>query len=584
MRFNTLQFRVSALVFVFGLLMIGLSILRQYRHDVKMRVGQMRLQAYREGTRLSSLAQHFFRRHLPLSADLAISYASVDPDLRLGVITDGKDIIRYSTQQQWRGVSLWDCPITISPHLVEQIKRESEGLLNENAEGGRLTAIFPFVDMSGEMKSGLVVLEYNLSDFTAEAATHAINETMAQASMLLGSCLVFWTLLQVLVTERVSLIVEQTRRIGADQKVLPPIDGGDDLGTISRCITEATLRLQASEWRFAQIASNMRDIFWVSPAETTEPIYVNSSYERILGRSAARLAVNQWDWLKALAEEDVRPALRMLRHLRQAPAEMEIVVRVHAGDRTEWLRCRGFSSLRHAHASGALQVAGTASVITEEKEMEKRLIESAESERRRIGQDLHDDVCQRLAAAQLKSGVLGRSLQRDGHAQAALAESVANELAEASDIARGYARGLAPVAVGAQDLPAALEDLRKFLERAFGICCRVSCEDVSDVVKREDAAQLYRIAQELATNAAKHGHASWIVISLMHNQDLLRLEVANDGVSFDPDDGAKRKGMGLHMLRQRADALGAALHFQPRLVAEGGTLAVCELPLAPYEI
>jgi PAS domain S-box-containing protein len=580
MRFNTLQFRVSALVFVFGLLMIGLSILRQYHHDVKMRIEQMRLQAYREGTRLSSLAQHFFRRHLPLSADLAISYAAVDPDLRLGVITDGRDIVRYSTQQQWRGVSLWECPITISPHLVERIKKEPEGLLNENAEGSRLTAIFPFVDMSGEMTSGLVVLEYNLSDFTAEAATHAINETMAQASMLFGSCLVFWTLLQILVTERVSLIVEQTRRIGAEEEALPPVDGGDDLSFISRCIAEATLRLQASEWRFAQIASNMRDIFWVSPTEKTEPVYVNSAYERIFGRPSARLLTHPWDWLKALAEEDVRPVLRMLQKLRQAPSEMEIVIRVHAGEKTEWLRCRGFSSLRHARATGALQVAGTASVITEEKEMEKRLIESAENERRRMGQDLHDDICQRLAAAQLKSGVLGRSLARDGHVQAALAQSVANELAEASEIARGYARGLAPVAVGAQDLPAALEDLRKFLERAFGISCRVSCEDVTDVVDREVAAQLYRITQELATNAAKHGRASWIAISLMHNHDFLRLEVANDGLSFDPEAGAKKKGMGLHMLRQRADALGAALFFQPRQVAEGGTLAVCELPLA----
>lgn len=580
MRFNTLQFRVSALVFVFGLLMIGLSTFRQYHHDVQVRLGQMRLQAYREGTRLSSLAQHFFRRHLPRSADLAISYASVDPDLRLGVITDGRDVIRYSTQQQWRGVSLWDCPISVSPHMVGRIKLEPEGLLNENARGDRLTAIFPFVDMSEDLRNGLVVLEYDLSGFVKEAASHAINETMAQACMLLGSCLVFWSLLQLLVTERVSLIVDQTRRIGAEAEVLPPIGGGDDLDTISRSITEATLRLQATEWRFSQIASNMRDVFWVSPALKSEPIYVNNAYERILGRSAARLMTHRWDWLKVLAEEDVRPVLRMLRHLRQAPAEMEIVIRVHVGERLEWLRCRSFSTQRHADAPGVLQVAGTASVVTEEKDMEKRLIESAENERRRIGQDLHDDICQRLAAAQLKSGVLGRSLKRDGHAQAVLAESVAAELAEASEIARGYARGLAPVAVSAQDLPDALDDLRKFLERAFNIRCRVSCEDVSDVVERETAAQLYRISQELATNAAKHGRASWIAISLVHDVDTLRLEVANDGVSFTPAEGARKKGMGLFMLQQRADALGAKLTFQPRHVAEGGTLAVCEMPLA----
>ena len=161
-----------------------------------------------------------------------------------------------------------------------------------------------------------------------------------------------------------------------------------------------------------------------------------------------------------------------------------------------------------------------------------------------------------------------------------LAADVARELAEASELARGYARGLAPVAVGPQDLPDALDDLRKFLERAFAIDCRISCEDVSQVLKTEEAALIFRIAQELATNAAKHGQATWIAISLMHDQEFLRLEVANDGVGFNPSAGVRKNGMGLFMLRQRANALGAVLSFQLRNVAEGGTLAVCEMPLA----
>lgn len=579
-RFFSLQFRVSAIVMVFGLLMIILNISRQYQHDVNGRFEEMRLQAYEEGTRLSSFAQHFLRRHLSQSADLAISYASVNPDLRLGVISDGSDIICNATRKQWRGVSIWNCPLSISPNLMRQAQESGEGMLHEDLEKGRLTAVFPFVDVSTASKTGLVVLEYDLNWFIAVAVGHALHESLAQACVLLGSCLLLWALLQMLITERVVAIVEQVRHIGPHEVVPESIGGGDELETISKSIADAAHRLQESEWRFSQIASNMRDIFWVAPPDPTEHIYVNQAYEDMFGRPAETLSVRRWDWLRAVVRQDRAAALKMLRTLRGAPLEEEVEIRVRTRGRIEWLRCRGFSTRRIPNQAGLLQVAGMASIITAEKEMEKMQVEAAENERRRIGQDLHDDVCQRLAAAQLKSGVLGGSLKREGHPQCVLAMDVARELAEASDLARSFARGLAPVAVGPQELPDAVADLCKFIERAFGISCRVECEDYSGVLKTEEAALLFRITQELATNAAKHGRATWIDISFIRDRDMLRLEVANDGVSFNPTPGARGKGMGLFMLRQRADALGAVLSFQPRDVAGGGTLAVCEMPLA----
>ncbi|WP_395747405.1 histidine kinase [Prosthecobacter sp.] len=579
-RFLTLQFRVSALVMVFGLLMIVLNISRQYKHDVNGRFREMRLQAYEEGTRLSSFAQHFLRRRLAQSADLAISYASVNPDLRLGLISDGNDVVRNATRKQWRGLSLWDCPLPLEPHLVHQAKETSEGMMVEDLEQGRLIAFFPFMDISAASRKGLVVLQYDLSWFIASSVRHAMNEILSQACVLLGSCLLLWTLLQWLITERVALIVEQARHIGPDEVVPDPIDGGDELEIISKSIADASHRLKESEWRFRQIASHMRDIFWVAPPDTTEQIYVNRAYGEVFARAGSRLRMHRWDWLRTVVRKDRGKALKMLRALRTAPGEAEAEIRIHVRGGIEWLRCRAFSTARSHDRPGQLQVAGMASVITVEKEMSKLQIEAVENERRRIGQDLHDDVCQRLAATQLKSGVLGSSLGREGHPQAALAVNVARELAETSELARGYARGLAPVAVGPEELPDALDDLRKFLEHAFALQCRISCEDVSGVLKTEEAALIFRIAQELATNAAKHGRATWIAISLMHDHAHLRLEVANDGVSFTPGAGVKRKGMGLFMLRQRADALGATLSFQPRNVAGGGTLAVCEMPLA----
>lgn len=584
MRFRTLQFKFSIMVLAVGLLAIGLSAFRQYHRDVNSSLDQLRLNAYQEGTRLASLAQHFFRRRLPNSADLVLSYASVDPDLHLGVICDSKDTVMYATQKEWRGLSLWSCPLAVTPHLVSATRQSFEGALTENTEQGRLTAVFPFRDSGSSMNKGLAVLEYDLNGARSAAVRQALNESAAQSCLLLGGCVLLWALLQVMVAERVSKIVEQTRHISTDGEVPAALSGNDELAGISASIAEATRQLQASEWWFRQIAVSMRDIFWVAPPLGSEHVYVNDSYSPLFGRRAGRLRRWRWDWLHSVAREDRRSVLEMLRALRAAPAEIEMEFRIHGTEGTKWLRCRGFSFHRGGKPGAGLQVAGVAADITGQKEMQKRLLQAAESERRRIGQDLHDDVCQRLAAAQLKSGVLQSALRREAHPKATLAGDVAVELAEASELARAFARGLAPVVMRAEEMSDALDDLKKFIQRAFSIRCDIACDDMTGVLQTEDAAQVFRITQELTTNAAKHGEATWINVSLMAGGGLLRVEVAHDGVRFDPERREDcRSGMGLHMVRQRVDALGGSLDFQPRHAAVGGTIAVCELPLRVTE-
>jgi signal transduction histidine kinase len=240
--------------------------------------------------------------------------------------------------------------------------------------------------------------------------------------------------------------------------------------------------------------------------------------------------------------------------------------------------CRSFSAPKPGEAGSAFQVMGVMVDITDRKELERRLIEVAELERRRIGQDLHDDVCQRLAAAYLKTGVLQSSLNRASLPQAHLASDVGQELAEATDIARRYAKGLAPVAVGPGALPQALNDLAEFLRRAFGVRCECACETVEGLINAEDAAQVYRIAQELATNAAKHSKGTWISVSLRPDIEALKLEVSHDGATFDPRREPKSRGMGIRIVQQRVDALDATLTYEP--LTGGGTTAVCEIPFS----
>ena len=95
------------------------------------------------------------------------------------------------------------------------------------------------------------------------------------------------------------------------------------------------------------------------------------------------------------------------------------------------------------------------------------------------------------------------------------------------------------------------------------------------------SSDLYRIAQELATNAARHAQPTGIGITLAREGKNLVLQVSNDGQSFDGNAGTS-KGMGLHAVRKHLDALGGSLHFKPSPQLLGGTVAVCEIPLPSH--
>jgi signal transduction histidine kinase len=208
------------------------------------------------------------------------------------------------------------------------------------------------------------------------------------------------------------------------------------------------------------------------------------------------------------------------------------------------------------------------------RETEARLLEASEEERRRIGRDIHDDVCQRIAAAQLKCGVLSSVLGREGLPHSDMAVEVAKELQEAVDVTRGFAHGLCPVRVGSEGLAVALRELAKTLHHSFG--ARFEVETDEAVVRLSQGAHnhIFRILQELMTNAAKHAGPAWVSARVRLSGRTLVLVVENDGKSFDPD-AASSEGLGLRFVQQRLRVLGGRLRFEPRSGGKTGTLAIC---------
>ena len=208
------------------------------------------------------------------------------------------------------------------------------------------------------------------------------------------------------------------------------------------------------------------------------------------------------------------------------------------------------------------------------RRVERQLLEVSEREQQRIGQDLHDGLCQQLAGvAYLADNLQARLAQKSPH-DAAAAARIHTLLKETIVQARQLARGLNPVKLESVGLMAALQELTSSIESLFSISCRFECWHRVLLHNHETAIHLYRIAQEAIHNAITHGKATQIVVSLARKEDKLVLSVRDNGRGLSPS-MPRGDGRGVENMRYRARTIGAQLQWDPRPV--GGTVVSCTL-------
>jgi signal transduction histidine kinase len=212
--------------------------------------------------------------------------------------------------------------------------------------------------------------------------------------------------------------------------------------------------------------------------------------------------------------------------------------------------------------------------IQECSRLEKELLEIAESEQRRIGHDLHDSLGQHLTATALAGKVLAKKLANKSTVEPAMADRVVAMVEEAIELTRNLARTLHPIELEADGLVGALQNLAANLSKTFNVSCRLQHSGAVVLNDPRAGIHLYRIAQEAASNAIRHGRARNLVISLDSTSKSIMLAVTDDGTGLPPDARIK-KGMGLRIMDYRAGMIGATFDIQN--LPSGGARAVCVL-------
>jgi signal transduction histidine kinase len=216
--------------------------------------------------------------------------------------------------------------------------------------------------------------------------------------------------------------------------------------------------------------------------------------------------------------------------------------------------------------------------IAERERLERELLEISEREQRRIGQDLHDSLCQHLTGATLAGQVLEEKLAALHLPLAADAGKMVELVEEGIDLSRNLAKGLYPVEMAADGLMLALEEYAAAASELFKVACRFECDSPVLIHEPATAGHLYRIAQEAVGNAIKHGKARNILIRLDASEEGTVLSIKDDGIGL-PEPLPENRGMGLRIMAHRAGMIGGM--FKARRDETGGTLVSCELRAKP---
>ena len=295
---------------------------------------------------------------------------------------------------------------------------------------------------------------------------------------------------------------------------------------------------------------------------------INKTGERLLQRSRESLLSR--NIMDLMAEDYRAPARQWLEQVvkgAEVPtAEWDFID--HAGQRVKLE-----ISLRLIEQEGRIvEVEGIARDITERRRLEREILEISTREQRRIGHDLHDGVCQQLAAIAYLVDILGDRLQEKGVPESAEAERIGNLINEANAQARTVARGLFPVRLAEHGLVLALEELAESASSRYRITCRFVCAAAPVKVDSEVELHLYYIVQEALLNAVNHGKAATVIVTLAADEDRFKLTIQDDGAGFEIA-GKSRSGMGIRIMRYRAKVIGATLDLQSRV--NHGTQITC---------
>ncbi len=342
--------------------------------------------------------------------------------------------------------------------------------------------------------------------------------------------------------------------------------------------------LAASRDAFRDLYENARDFIWMADLKG-RLTYVNAALARLheqpaeafVGKTIADLLTEHADnppriaWRPGVARVragERLPPMVVQAHSAHGPIWVEtvispvrdgggVVVGLQATSRDVTERRRAEEALRASEARHRGLVEQLRASEEKLRLLAQRQVTVRDEERKRLGFDLHDDVCQELIGIGILVESVRSRLGPIAHDTAADLQRIVRYLGEVVEHVRLLARELRPMLLHDLGLEDSLQSL------AVGLATEettVEARFPTRVPRLEDGVEIavYRIAQEALANAVRHARARSVALTLAATDRTLALEVRDDGCGFDAGHPTER-ALGLVSMEERALALGGRL-------------------------
>jgi PAS domain S-box-containing protein len=210
-----------------------------------------------------------------------------------------------------------------------------------------------------------------------------------------------------------------------------------------------------------------------------------------------------------------------------------------------------------------------------ERKIIKAIIKTQEDERYEIGGELHDNVCQLLAASQLSLGMLKKSLTLPDLPKF---DQCKENISMALEEIRNLSHRLAPVFFADTSMEEAVTRLIESLNvyKNYEVAIYIDPALTTDLVSPDIQLNLYRIIQEQIRNIIKYAKGSTIAVDILIHKNNIKMKIADDGIGF--NHATVKKGIGLGNMQRRAQLFSGKFEI---ISAPGeGCVVIIEIPIS----
>ena len=203
-------------------------------------------------------------------------------------------------------------------------------------------------------------------------------------------------------------------------------------------------------------------------------------------------------------------------------------------------------------------------ILQYQKEQLHAVIFTQEEERKRIAQDLHDDISSKLNIVSLNTHLLSAPNLTEAETKE-ITDNIINLTAKALENSRKIAHNLLPPVFEKFGLNAGIEELCEEFESSKAV--KVKYENEVDFDEKEIDLHLhvFRILQELMNNSLRHGKATEIYIAFKNINGIITCNYQDNGVGLDSENVENQKGLGMKNIESRIAFLNGKMTLESAL-------------------